>query len=232
MATPILDLYNKLLDAASEVLKQSTRNTGDIAKVHQFIGDLTKWQQVISRTESQIILNCTRELQYGVFALVTGLYRQAFGSLRLSFELSLATVYYSTNSLEYTEWIQGAEDVRWAVLIDQDNGVMGYRYIQAFFPELKDEAIKYLTIAKTLYRSLSEFVHGNANTWELTPQNLSYNKDLFQDWMQKFKSVSIIITFCFILRFARDLCKEKLQILEAPILDTFGHNQVIRDLIS
>jgi hypothetical protein len=53
---------------------------------------------------------------------------------------------------------------------DGDGGVISARFASAFFPELKEVVPLYREIARSAYRELSEFVHGNHQTWELTPK--------------------------------------------------------------
>lgn len=115
-------------------------------------------------------------------------------------------------------------------MIDVDNGVLSKRYALAFFPGLQDNVHIYNSMSTTLYRELSEFVHGNAFTWELTKENLSFNNDLHTDWLSKFDTASTIISFALCLRFLKEVSKDALKKIERPVLDKIGHIEQIRDV--
>jgi hypothetical protein len=64
-----------------------------------------------------------REYQFALFAAAGGTYRHASISLRLFFELALATVHFSAYEIKLRKWLSNSGDIVWAALIDSDNGV-------------------------------------------------------------------------------------------------------------
>ena len=78
-------------------------------------------------------------LELGLFALVSGLYRQAYGSLRLAVELTAGVCWFSTHRLDLAEWQSGERDLIWKEITNDEEGVLSPRFRKAFFPELTEE---------------------------------------------------------------------------------------------
>ena len=85
------------------------------------------------------IKNAISQLETSLYCLTIGLYRQAKTCLRLGLELSLGSILFSTNKLEYLEWKIGKQDIRWSKLIDVENGVLSQRFSTVFNPDLTEE---------------------------------------------------------------------------------------------
>ena len=226
---PIQSYYQSLLAASQKVAEAAFQDETSLSKAHASqLGDLFAWQDALSNhPESAVLKYATVEFQLGMFALTTGLYRHAFASLRLSLELSLLAVHFSTNRLELAEWRSNAYDNKWALLTGED-GVLSARYARAFFPELAPQAADHCRRAKVLYRSLSEFVHGNQPTWELTPDNLRFDKALHEGWFDKACEAIDVVTFALVLRFSRELPPAAKEALSPAMMERFGHDAVIR----
>lgn len=104
MPETLVNYYKSLLTASGGVLNASTAQTEPLAKSHQFIADVAVWHNVLTpRPEAEVLTLVARESQLAMYALVTGLYRQAFTSLRLAFELAIGTIHFSANRLELAE---------------------------------------------------------------------------------------------------------------------------------
>lgn len=114
------------------------------------------------------------------------MYRQSYSCLRLSFELILGSVHYSINRLEYLEWQQGKQDIKWHNLIDKVDGILSKRFTNAFNADLTEYVESFNERASTVYRSLSEFVHGNNETWTKSGLQLKYNETLIKDFFYFF----------------------------------------------
>lgn len=236
MAFSVQDYYLGLHKASEQVVLESTSNQESLGKVHQFIQDLHLWSQVLEpKSESRILAHVRNELQFSVLSLVYGLYRQAFGSLRLAFELTLAACYFSAYRLNLAEWERGEKgngDVKWSVLIHDGEGVLSARFAKAFFPSLQETAKEYRAIAELVYREMSEFVHGNASTWKLTPEDVRYDKALFEAWMEKFSTASRVMVLSLSLRFLKELGNEGRNLVEHPVLEHLGHIGPIRAYVA
>src|SRR5205823_6653593 len=106
-------------------------------------------------------------------------------------------VHFSANRLELAEWLNGARDVKWASLIDQESGVLSTRYADAFFPELRGSVKNYNAIGSKVYRELSEFVHGNQHTWGGMTDQIVFSKELQSRWFSHFSAASTTVTYAF-----------------------------------
>lgn len=233
-----LDIFN----SSKEVLTKSLEKSEDLGKVHTYVDDILIWHKLLKdKAESIIILGyAASAIQVAAFSLVIGLYRQAFVSLRLALELSLSSIVFSTNAFEYKEWERGERDITWSKIVDKssqdstalvsNDGVFSHRYTKNFFPELNSEAKHYNSLALKTYRKLSEFVHGNAETWNEN-HTLDYKDEAFQTWIDLFTDVSSIITFALCLRFLRQLNSQEVQEIEAQVIETLGHIPEIRSFL-
>ena len=233
MTSSLAQYYRDLLTATQSVANKTFDQIEKLAAAHQFIEDLHTWHKAISPSpESHLILLGGRELQFSCLSLVSGLYRQAFSALRLSLELSLSVSYYSAHRLELAEWTADKNDVRWGALIDESNGILSSRFATAFFKDLQPNVSHYHETAKKIYRELSEFVHGNAGTWTVTPSQITYNHSLLELWSTMFQEAAETITFSYCLRFLRELPAQNLNALESAVLGRVQHISPIRDVFS
>jgi len=201
------------------------------AKSHHFISDLQEWIVVLSsRGEAQLLKAALREYEFALLALVQGQYRQAFMALRLFLELALAAVALSANELELQEWLNGNRDINWQALVDDQNGVLGKRFVTAFHQALVDEAPQYRTIAAQVYRECSEYVHGNAQTAYTLPEKLQFMKEVFLTWHEKARSIRLVVVFALCSRYLLMLDETMRSNLETSVLDELGHIAAIRRL--
>lgn len=184
---------------------------------------------VLDPQEREILETVSAQLESATFNLALGLYRQAFSSLRLAFEMGLAAIYFSANKMEMHEWLDGRMDIQWSKLVNEENGVLSKRFAKAFFSDLTDDVEGYRNKASSVYRKLSEYVHGNNETWVNSGIKLSYKDDLFDKYFDYYKSVSEVILFVAICRYAKsfdDLARESLQFVP----EEFSHISKIREL--
>jgi hypothetical protein len=214
------------------VIESATEDPAQAGIIHQKVEELGFWREALSnRPESIALQSAISEAAVGAFLLMSGLYRPAFVSLRLFFELSLATVHFSSNRLELAEWVQGRRDVSWSSLIDQEHGVLSLRYADAFFPELRESVRTYNAIGAKTYRELSEYVHGNYNTWASTDRKIEFDANLHDRWATLFDSANTVVTYSLALRFLKEIGRSDLtRILE--ITDgSLGYIEPIRDFV-
>lgn len=242
----IEEYYQHIFEDTKTTIDQSLILKDQLAKVHSFADDILTWHEVLKHREESVILkNVASELQFAAFSLACGLYRQSFISLRIVLELSMATIFFSANELELREWQQGNYDIYWSKLVgskkvddedqsdlDQDNrGVLSKRWTKAFFPDLEKYVNEYYKLARTTYRKLSEFVHGNSYTWGQDNVQISFSQETFNIWFENFSNVSQTISFILCLRFMKTLDKDDLNKLQATLIDFFAHLPEIRNVI-
>jgi len=172
-----------------------------------------------------------REYQFSQYAMASSHYRHAFVGLRLSFEMMLSSIYYSAHEMDYWLWSRGRKDVRWAGLLDENNGLFSDTFSQAFFPELSPLIRQYKALAEKLYRECSEYVHGNPNTHEVIPESLDFDRGLAESWCARAKLVKQVVLFAFCLAYLPRLTTGLIAGVEQVLMDGAGHIKEIRDFL-
>jgi hypothetical protein len=200
-----------------------------MARSHAFVADLAQWiDELKNRSEVAVLQAGAREYQFSIVSLSFGQYRAAFAALRLSLELLLAGVLWSTNERELREWKRGLRDSNWAGLIDGDNGVLSKQFVRLFSEPLADEAPIYRGLAITLYRECSEYVHGNAHTHTELSEKIIFDGDTFEAWHKRASSMRLVISFALAARYLSDLEELGRANLETMVLDRLGHSMGVR----
>jgi hypothetical protein len=228
--TNLPDYYAALAERAGRVRAAVFANVQIVARGHRHIEDFTIWRQILEkRTEVVSLTYAIQELQTGVYAAISGLYRPAYVSLRLALELTLGTVFFSANRLNLEEWRSGVGDLHWATVTDANNGVLSARYVKAFFPEL-GSLTDAQTLASSVYRELSEFVHGNLHTLLSTPESVVFDPKLHNRYFELLTEVSYLGNLALVLRYLCELDKDSLARVEPHLLEQLGHIGPIRDV--
>jgi hypothetical protein len=137
-------------------------------------------------------------------------------------------VYFSAHGLELRLWLKGEQDIKWESLVGEDTGVFSKTFVGAYNEALAEEARDYNGIARLLYRECSEFVHGNAHTYESLPEKLEFREEVFLDWQEKAHIARLTVTFALCARYLAFLGKTDLAELESTIIDELGHIPAIR----
>lgn len=171
-------------------------------------------QQLEDHAIAGLIETVAAQLESATLFSTFGLYRQAFSALRLALELGLGASYFSVHRLELNEWLGGRGDIKWSHLIDEDRGVLSPRFAKAFFPELTKEAEIFSNRTKQLYRELSEFVHGNHETWVDSGLAISFKSDVNDRYHDKCQDVFEVVLFTLSFRYLKDLSETKLDEVE------------------
>lgn len=220
--------YISKLNRNSQIIfKESILNIDNYSETYNFIYCLSEFSDLISDENEQMILkNVCPQLEMGLYCCSIGLYRQAFASLRLGFEIGMSTVYFSLNKLEYFEWIKGKNDIRWSTLTDVENGLFSKR-VNSLFNNFDENVLNEYSIkAKSIYRDMSEHVHGNYTTWA-TIAEVKYSSDSESTYLIAFKNVFDTLAFVLSCRYLRELDifqKEKIELIN----ERLGHIENIR----
>jgi len=200
------DYFNKINSESQEIFQQTIKDTKEFGKVHHVSAFLYEFSELLFDADEKNLLKIiSTQLDTSAFNMSLGMYRQAFSSLRLAFEMTLGVVYFSINKLEHTEWLIGKNDIKWSKLIDEENGILSKRFAVAFFSELTDEILKSNGKAKELYRELSEYVHGNYETWGNNEVILEKNNKLVAQYFTlfaKYSEISLLVLCC---RYAKSI---------------------------
>lgn len=226
----IQEYFAKLNSDSQAVFEQSSTEKERLGTLHHLSSCIYEFSSFVPDAQEKELLEIVgAQLESANFNLTLGLYRQAFSSLRLGLEMGLAAVYFSAHKIDLHEWLDGRLDIKWSKLIDKENGVLSKRFAKAFFSDLVDEVDPYLTKATETYRKLSEYVHGNNETWEESGIKLRYNNELFRRYCEYYQAVSEVVLFAAVCRYARLLdesARESLQFVP----EQFSHISQIRGL--
>jgi len=202
-----IDEYlNKLNEMSQEIFRESIKEPSLFGKAHNTASHIYEFSELITDIlEKQMLLSVSSQLEYSVLNLALGLYRQSFFSLRLALEIGLGTVHFSIHKLEHQEWINGVADIKWATIIDQDNGVLSKRFAKAFFPELDSFISSERSKIISTYRALSEYVHGNKETWSKSGLVLKYDQELMKNFFDQYDVVGEVILFVLSCRYLKSM---------------------------
>ena len=223
--------YDKLNTKSQAIYTSAMLDPVLQIKVHSLANSLFKLSNcLISTHDAQIISLVCAQLESSSLALTYGLYRPALTALRMSFEFGMGGIYFSSNHLAYKEWQNGSKeaDMKWSMLNSPDSGVLSRRFALAFFPALVESVEEYQNRARATYRCLSEYVHGNSDTWKKSGMSLTYNPELVALYTSQLEEIEEILKFAFCCRYLNELEGVKIEDAHAEIGDRFTHIEPIR----
>lgn len=219
--------YEKLSHQSQEIFELTLSDFDkELSESHYLCGCMFDFTEEIIRVNEEpcALKNAISQFESSLYCLTMGLYRQANSCLRLGFELALGSIQFSANKLEYLEWQIGKQDVKWHKLIDDENGVLSIRFCNVFNSDLVEDTAVFNKRASAVYRILSEFVHGNNETWNKDGLQLTYHKDLASNFFKSFKEVSEIILFTLSVRYLKNLDLDNVDFIRTE----FSHIETIR----
>lgn len=190
---------------------------------HNALKDFGVILDLLNGPEKVVFTHACREFQYSLEAVIYGNYRHAFSSLRLSFELLTATMYFSAHQMKMNLWLAGSDDLKWASLIDPDNGVYSHKFMKAFSPELGSYRTQYMALSAQVYRECSEYVHGNPSTHEDASVSVAYDALKAQNYHDKVATVRLCVLFQFFARYLQELDPAQKAKVELLAMEAFGH---------
>lgn len=219
-----------------------------VALSFHFVDDYSVWLESIgNRPEAVMYKNAIKVYQDSFACMLLGQYQSAFMGLRYCFERTLCGVYLSANELELRTWLNGHRDTYWSELVGKegreaegdgmaeenyvDKGLFSTKYVNAFFPELKDEIRHFRRMAVSVYRECSEFVHGNPNALVKIPEHLNYKKELMELWCEKALVMKRVMSFVFALRYLPNLSDESKRKIADIIKDEFATIKPLNDML-
>lgn len=225
----IQEYFSKLNEESQSIFKQSILANEQLGRAHHFASCIHEFSEYIpDPLEKGMFVTVSTQLESATLNLTLGMYRQAFASLRLALEMGLGATHFSIHKMELNEWLDGRADIKWSSLVDEENGVLSKRFSNAFFKELSSEISFYREKAISTYRKLSEFVHGNNETWVRSGLKLSYNQELVDAYFSHLTAVSevlIFVTACRYIKLFDDAALESLQFIPEEL----SHISVIRE---
>lgn len=140
----------------------------------------------------------------------------------------LQGAHLSTRLVTLNEWLGNESDTNWNAIVDQETGIFSRKFCRAFFPEAIDEAPTFASLATTLYREMSECIHGNIPKRIPLPDELAFHEATFLLWHDKAQALRLIANFALTIRYLVELDEEQKRGLEPVIMDQLGHIEVVR----
>src|SRR5690606_23050058 len=212
----IKEYFEKINAESQQIFLYTTSSYGEsLGKAHHLSTCIFEFSEYLFDRDEIVLLNTvSAQIESSTLNLTLGLYRQAFSALRLAFEMALGCTYFSIDKLEHYEWLNGKADIKWAKLIDKDSGVLSVRFSNAFFSEMSDYISGYNERASKVYRSLSEFVHGNNETWSKSGIQLKANDALIKQFFSQLIEISEIILFTLSCRYLKSIPQTERETME------------------
>lgn len=201
----IITYYQKLNTRSQEIFQTALAEPQLLSKAHSIASEISILAEVISDNDERAMLRTVcSQIESSCLAISLGLYRPGIGGLRLALELGFGCIYFSANKLAHHEWMQNG-DLKWSVVNSEFEGALSQRFVKAFFPELANKSHEFFTRASVVYRALSEYVHGNSDTWVASGLALTHNASLRSFYSEKLDEVSIAIKFAFCCRYLKSI---------------------------
>jgi hypothetical protein len=228
--TKITTYFEQLNTRSQEIFSHALTQPHLLGKAHTVAYDLSVLATVISDLdEKEMLKTVCVQIESSCLALSLGLYRPAIGGLRLALELGLGCMYFSANKLAHREWMQNG-DLKWSVVNSETDGALSQRFVKAFFPELCEAAPEFFTRAGLVYRALSEYVHGNSDTWLESGLALTRNDALRSLYNEKLDEVALTIKFAFCCRYLKALTEEAKDIV-SPATADLNYVAAVREIL-
>lgn len=104
----LVEHYEAIVMATAQVRSEAFNTPNPLTAAHESIDEIRLWQSVLQdRPEAMVFSQIISGLELSLFALTSGLYRQAYGSLRLAVELTAGLSWFSSHRLDLAEWQRG-----------------------------------------------------------------------------------------------------------------------------
>jgi len=236
VTSPVAPIASQLLnlheDAKSVITEAAEKNAAKLGRLVQFDMDIVAWvERITGRPEQRQLRDGRHNLGYAIYSASSGLYVQAYASLRLFLELSFASIYFSANELHRRKWAANRADFSWAKALDEKEGVLSPNFVREFSESASIDASSYALSAARCYRHCSEFVHGKLAVTESLPETLSYSQEVMTDWIDTAIFASEAVLYLIYSRYGDELLPIDDGQLSATLEDAFYHLRQIRQRI-
>ena len=229
-ATP-KELIERLHLTCGEVIAKSLEGGREshLSSRYVFIDQLQAWDGILgNRPEATLYETAQAEYVAAILSVCQGRYRNAFKSLRLTLELYLQGIFLSVDELSLREWLGNSKDTNWGAIVNSDTGLFSARFTRAFFPELEDRRKNIETLARTLYRELSECIHGNVPQLVRFPKEIEFSEESFSVFLAKCDTLRLIVHFSLSMRYLSNINRDNASSLEGILVEELGYLTPIR----
>lgn len=229
----LVESFAEIRGAMASCVDSSLQDSSqELGSIHQLDDDLRLWIDCVPQSTGEQLARARTELAHAEHAAASGLYRQAFGGLRLFLELAFAAVYFSANEFERRRWLSDRADFSWSKALEQETGVLARSFVQEFNAPLVTITAEYASTVAATYRYCSQFVHGKAaHSWKL-PETVEYSAPLLSSWCSHALSAGNAVCLLLVVRFG-DLITESG--LPSDLIDAInarlGIHEEVRKLI-
>jgi hypothetical protein len=232
-ASSVEKVMLKLHKSCMAHIEQATgSNESKINRVLHLEADLAAWLEALdSRPEAQQFQSAHRDFGLSFYAAMSGLYRQAFSTLRSFLEVTVGATYLSSHEFKRRQWVSGKLDISWKAITSTDSGLYSTSFLDEFCPEAVDEQEEMLDKLKGAYRRCSEYIHGNVSTSQMLPTEISYQEDITREWLSVADSALSAAMHGFLVRYYKDLSQSSKGIVEGSLEDHFSHLVSVRKLL-
>jgi hypothetical protein len=225
----LLDLHEL---AASCIHASTSDHSHQLGRLLQLDVDIREWeQQLLARPETALLSNARRELGFATYSASSGLYLQAFSSLRLFLELSFAAVNFSIDELLRRQWWSDRAKFSWSRALDAQQGLLAEPMLREFMPSASVDAAYYSARAAECYDRCSQFLHGKIVATNQLPKTISYSEEVMTDWCQTARAAAETVLYLLYCRFGEELLGGDDGRLAATLEHSFGHLPAIRKAI-
>ncbi|MFJ9211054.1 hypothetical protein [Streptomyces sp. NPDC102264] len=223
----------KLHRSCMDHIEQATRsNEPEINRVLHLEADLATWLGALdSQPESQQLRSAHRDFGLAFYAAMSGLYRQAFSSLRSFLEVTTGATYLSALEFKRRQWVSGILDISWSSITSKEDGLYSAPFLKEFCPEATEEREEILESLKQAYRRCSEYIHGNVSTSQMLPTNISYREETTKEWISVASSALTATIHCLMVRYYKDLPDAGRGAVEGSLEEHFSHLVSARKLL-
>jgi hypothetical protein len=179
-----------------------------------------------------LVNNARREFGFAIYSAASGLYQQAYSTLRLFLELGFAAVDFSVDEVRRRQWLAGRADFRWSRALDEKEGVLAPSFVLEFYPRAATDAPLYRATAAELYRHCSQFIHGRIVATDALPKTLSYSGDVLVDWCATARGSAEAFLYVLYCRYADELLPADDGRLAATLEYSFSHLRSVRESLA
>ncbi|MGW6221745.1 hypothetical protein ACWF8U_17905 [Streptomyces olivaceus] len=232
-ASSIEKIMLKLHKSCMHHIEQATgSNELEVNRVLHLEADLAAWIEALqAKPESQQFQSAHRDFGLAFYAAMSGLYRQAFSTLRSFLEVTVGAAYLSSHEFKRRQWVNGKLDISWKAITSTESGIYSTPFLNEFCPEAVTEQEETLEDLKRAYRRCSEYIHGNVSTSQMLPTDISYREDITKEWLTVATSAVSTTIHCLMVRYYKDLSDSQKGIVEGSLEDHFSHLVSVRLLL-
>ncbi|MEU3690290.1 hypothetical protein [Streptomyces narbonensis] len=225
----MLKLHNSCM---SHIEVAARSRESEINRVLHLEADLAVWLQALrEKPEAQQFQSAHQDFGLAFYAAMSGLYRQAFSSLRSFIEVTVGATFLSSHEFKRRQWVSGEIDISWKSIVSPDDGLYSTPFLKEFCPEAVGDREEMLSKLKQAYRRCSEYIHGNVSTSRLLPTEITYRDEITAEWLAVASSSLLTVIHCLMVRYYKDLPSGQKGTVEGSLEDHYAHLVSVRTLL-